>query len=208
MIIEQATIDDLPVILAMRQEASDWLATKGIHQWAVAWPNPEAQSERILSSIRAGETWMVRTDDGQTAATVALDSFSDPKLWTPDEQADPSMYLHRLIVRRKYAGLGDDVIDWACKRAGDLGNHWVRIDVWTDNVGLHRYYEERGFTHVRTLDLADYPSGALFQRPATNWREANQPRALVEQPQTLPTRRGRFEPFERALWPILNEVVI
>jgi hypothetical protein len=142
MIVEQATIGDLPVILVLRQEASDWLTKKGIDQWAVAWPSPEAQSERILSSIRAG-TWMVRTDDGETAATVALDSLSDPQLWTPSEQADPSMYLHRLIVRRKYAGLGDDVIDWACKRAGELGNPWVRIDVWTDNIGLHRYYEER-----------------------------------------------------------------
>jgi hypothetical protein len=70
---------------------------------------------------------MVRDDDGATAATVALDSFSDPKLWTPEEQQEPSMYLHRLIVRRKYAGLGTDVIEWACKRAGELGNNWVRI---------------------------------------------------------------------------------
>ena len=208
MIVEQATIGDLPVILAMRQEASDWLAEKGIRQWAVAWPNPEAQSERILSSIRAGETWMVRTDDGENAATVALDSFSDPQLWTPDEQAEPAMYLHRLIVRRKYSGLGDDVIDWACTRAGQLGNHWVRIDVWTDNVGLHRYYENRGFKHVRTLDLAHYPSGALFQRPATNWRAEAEPPVLAEQPQVLPTRRGRFEAFERTLWPVLSEAVI
>jgi len=170
VIIEQAGIDDLPVIVAMRKEASDWLATRGVDQWAVAWPNPEAQSERILSSIRAGETWMVRDDDEGTAATVALDTFSDPRLWTPDEQADPSMYLHRLIVRRRYAGLGTDVIEWACDRAGQLGNHWVRIDVWTDNVGLHRYYERNGFRAVRTLDLSDYPSGALFQRPATDPR--------------------------------------
>jgi predicted N-acetyltransferase YhbS len=151
---------------------------------------------------------MVRTDDAETAATVALDSFSDPQLWTPSEQADPSMHLHRLIVRRKYAGLGDDIIDWACARAGQLGNHWVRIDVWTDNVGLHRYYEKRGFKHVRTLDLADYPSGALFQRPAKNWREETLSPAIAEKPQVLATRRGRFEPFERSLWPVLNEAVI
>jgi hypothetical protein len=28
-------------------------------------------------------------------------------------------------------------------RAGQLGNYWVRIDVWTDNTGLHRYYWQR-----------------------------------------------------------------
>jgi predicted N-acetyltransferase YhbS len=205
VIVEQATIEDLPVILAMRTEASEWLAKRGINQWAVAWPNPEAQSDRILSSIRAGETWMIRTDDGETAATVALDSFSDPQLWTPEEQAEPAMYLHRLIVRRKFAGLGDDVIDWACDRAGQLGNRWVRIDVWTDNTGLHRYYENRGFKHVRTLNLADYPSGALFQRPATDWLGRRTAPVLIAKPQTLPTRQSRFEPFERALWPVLNE---
>ncbi|MFG1628031.1 hypothetical protein [Kribbella sp. NPDC049227] len=82
------------------------------------------------------------------------------------------------------------------------------VDVWTDNVGLHRYYEERGLKWVRTLDLADYPSGALFQRPATNWREADQPLAIAELPQILPSRRGRFEPFERSLWPILGQAVV
>jgi predicted N-acetyltransferase YhbS len=187
VIIEQATIDDLPAILAMRQEASDWLAKQGINQWAAAWPTPEAQSERILSSIRAGETWMVRDNDGSTAATVALDSFSDPKLWTPAEQQQPSMYLHRLIVRRKYSGLGTDVIEWACKRAGELGNDWVRIDVWTDNVGLHRYYELRGFRHVRTLDLSDYPSGALFQRQATDHRQTHADAVITELTHDLPT---------------------
>jgi predicted N-acetyltransferase YhbS len=189
VIIEQATIEDLPVILAMRQEASDWLAQQGIDQWATAWPTPQAQSERILSSIRAGETWMVRDGNEATAATVALDTFSDPRLWTPEEQRQPSMYLHRLIVRRKYSGLGADVIEWACRRAGDLGNNWVRIDVWTDNIGLHRYYARQGFQHVRTLDLTDYPSGALFQRKATDRHGARTSSGITEVAHDLPTRR-------------------
>ena len=98
------------------------------------------------------------------------------------------MYLHRLIVRRKYAGLGTDVIEWACKRAGELGNNWVRIDVWTDNIGLHRYYEQRGFVHVRTLDLSDYPSGALFQRKATDRHQPQPDAAITELAHDLPTK--------------------
>jgi hypothetical protein len=62
----------------------------------------------------------------------------------------------------------------------------VRIDVWTDNIELHRYYEKRAFKHVRTLDLADYPSGALFQRPATNWRAEAESTAIAEKPQVPP----------------------
>lgn len=69
------------------------------------------------------------------------------------------------------------MIEWACRRAGELGNNWVRIDVWTDNIGLHWYYEQRGFKHVRTLDLSDYLSGALFQRAATDRHQAQPKRS-------------------------------
>jgi hypothetical protein len=100
---------------------------------------------------------MVRNEDEATMATVALDTFSDPSLSTPDEQADPAMYMHRLIVRRKHARLGTEIMDWACHRAHRLGRHSLRIDVWTDSTVLHRYYENNSFKHVRTLDLADYP---------------------------------------------------
>jgi hypothetical protein len=156
VIIEQATIDDLPVILAMRQEASDWLAQRGIHQWATAWPTPQAQSERILSSIRAGETWMVR-DKEATTTTVALDTFSDPRLWTPEEQKQPSMYLHRLIVR-KYAGLGADVIEWASRRTRQRLGPLLRCSI-------HPGYRAGRATLLRVAQTRlDQPSQAALIR--------------------------------------------
>ncbi|HEX5542129.1 MAG TPA: GNAT family N-acetyltransferase [Micromonospora sp.] len=164
MIIERANLGDLETIIVMREEASAWLSTRGIDQWREPWPSQEAMSARIAASIRAGETWMVRDEAGQSAATVALDSFADPRLWTPAEQRDPALYLHRLIVRRNWAGLGSKILDWAASRARQLGKAWIRIDVWTHNYPLHRYYLNNGFQHVRTLELEDYPSGALFQR--------------------------------------------
>jgi hypothetical protein len=80
------------------------------------WPDADSQATRIAGSIAAGVTWMVRDSAGNAAATVALDTFSDPQLWTPEEQREPALYLHRLMVRRPYAGLGREVLDWACAR--------------------------------------------------------------------------------------------
>jgi GNAT superfamily N-acetyltransferase len=76
-------------------------------------------------------------------ATFALDDFSDPHLWTPEEQAEPARYLPRLVVARRKAGsgLGARLIDWAGDRAVREGARWVRIDVWTTNEELQRYYE-------------------------------------------------------------------
>jgi hypothetical protein len=166
VIIERAKEDDLHEIVAMRGEASEWLAKRGVDQWRQPWPDYDRMLERILGSIRAGETWMVRDARGANAATVALDEYADPRLWTEEERAEPALYLHRLIVRRQWAGLGEKVLNWACHRAGAQGKLWVRIDVWTDNKPLHDYYVQQGFLRVRTLRLSDYPSGALFQRRA------------------------------------------
>lgn len=165
-VISRASRADLAAIIAMREEASTWLAARGIDQWRTAWPTRDAMTARIMASIEAGETWVVRDDTATIAATVALDDFADPRLWTPDESADPALYLHRLIVRRTHAGLGAAILDWASCSAAELGRHWVRIDVWTDNLPLQQYYTRHGFQHVRTVDYDDYPSGALFQRPA------------------------------------------
>ncbi|MGH3503670.1 MAG: GNAT family N-acetyltransferase [Nocardioidaceae bacterium] len=174
MIIEPAGIADLPTIIAMRDEASAWLHERGIEQWREPWPNHDAMVDRIAASIQAGETWMTRKEDGATTGTVALDTHADPRLWTPDEREEPTLYLHRLMIRRRWAGLGAHVLDWAVAKAGYQGNDWVRVDVWTHNEPLHKYYLRHGFEHVRTRDRDDYPSGALFQRHAD--RTARHPR--------------------------------
>lgn len=102
-------------------------------------------------------------------ATVAVDTFADPRLWTEAECAEPAYYVHRLIVRRGYAGigLGAEITDWAGTRAAKAGKHRIRVDVWTTNEPLQRWYLEQGFSRVRTLDPDDYPSGALFRRRAS-----------------------------------------
>jgi hypothetical protein len=152
----------------------------------------DQRTERFQLPSLSGPPWGAWNSQAPLTFCPAVnqrDQLGDQGHWTPEEQQQPSMYLHRLIVRRKYSGLGTDVIEWACKRAGELGNDWVRIDVWTDNVGLHRYYEQRGFRHVRTLDLSDYPSGALFQRKTTDRHQARSDAVITEVTQNLPTSR-------------------
>ena len=155
---------DLPV--RWREEASQWLAQQGTDQWREPWPNHEAIVERMLASIEAGKAWMVY-QDGQPIAPLALDAWADPNLWTP---AEPARYLHRLVVTRSHGGCGLSaaILHWASDRAAHDGALWVRIDVWSNNQALQRYYHDHGFIPIRTLiptDYLGYPSGALYQRP-------------------------------------------
>ncbi|MFD0479356.1 GNAT family N-acetyltransferase [Nonomuraea thailandensis] len=64
------------------------------------------------------------------------------------------------------SGLGDALLDWACAAAFSAGLPWVRLDCAKANPRLQGYYRDRGFRHVRTVDLPHRSSGALFQRPS------------------------------------------
>jgi predicted N-acetyltransferase YhbS len=171
VIIRRAVEEDIPVVRRLRAEAVRWLAQLGSDQWQKPWPDETRAGERLRESVQDGDTWIAE-EDGEPIATLALDDFADPQLWTEAERAEPAKYLHRLVVARARSGsgIGARLVDWACDRAAREGARWVRADVWTTNHALHRYYTTHGFRHVRTRTETDYPSGALFQRPAARQR--------------------------------------
>jgi GNAT superfamily N-acetyltransferase len=167
MEIAPARVEDLEILIAFRDEASRWLSARGIDQWSSPWPSDDLMAEGMLRNIKAGETFIV-WDNKTPAATITVDQWANPDLWTPAEAAEAARYVHKLTVARAYGGrgLGAVLLDWAGSRAADSGASWLRLDVWTTNQRLQRYYLEQGFTHVRTVVLQHNPSGALFQRPA------------------------------------------
>jgi ribosomal protein S18 acetylase RimI-like enzyme len=169
--IRRAVLDDMPAIIALIGEAAYWLqTTRRTNQWAKPWPDRAARDARIRQGIKNGLTWMVM-DRGALAATVTCREHGSDTLWTRAELREPAVYVSRLIVRRDHArrGIGAALIDWAGLHGIEgWGAHWIRVDVWTTNDGLHGYYKGQGFTHLRTAEFENewvYPSGALFQKP-------------------------------------------
>jgi len=165
--IERACPDDLAHVLDMRSEAAIWLGELGTDQWSRPFPDEPTQTARLLDGILSGETWMVR-DGAATVGTITVNSFANPLLWTEAERVEPARYVHKMTVRRSHAGtgLGGHMLDWAGDRAATEGAIWLRLDAWTTNIALHAYYRKQGFVHIRNVVRPDYPSGALFQRPA------------------------------------------
>jgi RimJ/RimL family protein N-acetyltransferase len=167
MRITRATPDDLDTLVAFRDQAAAWLASKGIDQWQEPWPTEDLMVEGMLANIEAGETFIVWADDHTPAATITINHHAKPELWTPEEAAEQALYARPPEARSTVAQeLGAELLDWAGTRAADEGADWLRVDVWTTNERLQHYYLRQGFTYVRTVVLAHNPSGALFQRPA------------------------------------------
>lgn len=165
MIIRPARPGDVDEVMRLRAGASRWLASIGSDQWARPWPSEQEMRAAIGRSVDAGETWMAVEHD-RIVGTLAVDGQAPPPgLWTPEEEAQPVRYVHRVIIDRSVAGhgIGASLLDWAAALARKQGAEWLRADVWTTNTALHDYYRRLGWTHVRTVVRGDYPSGALFQ---------------------------------------------
>jgi hypothetical protein len=137
--IRPANDTDLPALLALRDEARQWLSARGSDQWSHAWPDPDTMAATIADGIHRGETWCVDGDDGSVIATFTVTRSPYPGLWTDEEQRQPALYVHRLIVARSMAhrGLGAELLDKVTQCAAKRG------------------------------DLPGYPSGAIFERSAT-----------------------------------------
>ncbi|MGW1037538.1 GNAT family N-acetyltransferase [Streptomyces antibioticus] len=188
MIIAPAEEADLPRLIKFRTDASAWLRTRGTDQWAKPFP-----ADHILGSIRRGEVFMIREEPhSDAAATITLDRDADARLWTPNEIAEPALYVHKLAVDRAYAGtgLGSALLDWAGEQSVRQGVKWLRLDAWTTNLRLQAYYLEHGFTHVRTADDPEVVSGWAAQRPAGFHSHLGATHRLTSPSASSPSGRG------------------
>ncbi|MGW4920802.1 GNAT family N-acetyltransferase [Streptomyces parvulus] len=167
MRITLATAADLDRLLSFRTEAAGWLSKLGSDQWSRPYP-----ADRLLTTIQAGTVFMLR-DGERTAGTITLTPEAEEGLWSAEELGDRSMFVNKLTVAREYAGcgLGSKLLDWAGDRAYHAGAKWLRLDAWTTNERLQRYYLDEGFQHVRTVlegnavNGGPRVSGWLAQRP-------------------------------------------
>lgn len=167
--------DDLDGSEHLIESARLWLKSKGTDQWQRPWPDDTARLVRVRASLAAGKTWVL-LDRRVHVAMITVDWTAItpglPELWNADEQSEPAAYAHRMAVLRDPAyagrGLGKQLLDWTGRlAAGAYGARYVRLDAWTTNTDLHRYYKSIDFDMKRAYDeeAIDCPSGALFEKP-------------------------------------------
>jgi ribosomal protein S18 acetylase RimI-like enzyme len=148
LLVRTATLNDLPAVYEILDEAGAWLSRRGIHQWPTPYPREpinRAYADRML--------W-VGSRGGRIVATMRT-AHHDPDVWGDDLL--PALYVHALAVRREPAsrGSGLELLRWAVRAAADAGLVAVRLDCWAENWRLRHYYEQAGFRHVGDVDQSD-----------------------------------------------------
>lgn len=184
LLARRAYAADLDEVLRLLNEASVWLASKGLDQWGRGFG-----PERIGPLVKAGRTFVVvPVNGGPAVATVSVSPEADQDFWTLTEQATPAWYVSKLATSRDARrGLGALLLRWVLDRADASGVGTVRLDVWKTNRELHDWYLRQGWRYLRTVDAPGRFSGALFEHQA-------EPDLLAQQ-----TFAGRPKEIERLL---------
>lgn len=149
--IRQAVPADTEIVSRILMEAGRWQEQLG----APLWLDGELIPETIGAEIAAG-LFFVAEYANDPAGTMKF-QLEDQLFW-PDAPNPDAAYIHRLAVRRRYAGKGISTALLACavERARHLGRCFLRLDCDADRPKLRGIYESFGFRQHSYRQVGSY----------------------------------------------------
>ena len=142
VLVRQATAADAAVVADILQEASRFAdATHGV----VMWEMNELAAEYIAAEISSGLFFLAEAD-GEPAGTIRF-QLEDELFWPDLDNPGESAFVHRLGVRRRFAGAGVStaLLQWAVGHARTLDKRYLRLDCDASRDRLRALYERFGF---------------------------------------------------------------
>ncbi|MHA7963923.1 GNAT family N-acetyltransferase [Paenibacillus sp. CAU 1782] len=134
-----------------------WLKSQGIPQWGKILQGED--SHNVPGAISRGEVIVFRSkQDGGVAGACILQqqpSDWDFELWGKnDDHHDTSVYLHRLVVDRRYSGqgIGPGILAWIEDGVSFEGKDRIRLDCIAWNTKLNEFYASNGYAFVGAIN--------------------------------------------------------
>ena len=157
--VRQATVEDVPVLVALFQELDRMQA-----DWRVFTPRPGFYDE-------VGTKYNEALADPDTVVLVAEDEDGEVVGMAYGEARTPSRFsderaleLSGVVVRAGYRGrgVGRELVHEAARFAADRGVRWVELKTFAPNRGAMEFWEDLGFT-ARVVQLTS-PTKGLMER--------------------------------------------
>jgi len=124
------------------------------------WEPGKVTLDEVRRQVAAGEWHVLRDDDGPVDALRLL--WQDEQVWGPQ----PAVAGYVVAGRRRGAGTGAALLQWAADQARAQGRSLLRLDCGEDNDALRRYYAQQGLRPVGRCDTEGrWYSVVLLERP-------------------------------------------
>jgi GNAT superfamily N-acetyltransferase len=155
--VRLARTDDVPAVVALYRETTDWIRAQGFDPGEAPRPLAEIVAERVGTG-----TVYIALLGGEVVATMTV-LREDVEMW--GERPNDALYLHGFGVKRAYAGqrIGLALLDWLAKMARGAGREYVRLDCEAGNRKLRDYYEHAGFAYRGDVTTPSH-TGSRYER--------------------------------------------
>ena len=158
--IRHSTIEDLPVILNLRDQACEIMRSYGnVSQW----PNGYPPEEKFINDIEQGHSYIMTDTAGAIVGTFAFIPGPDITYniiydgqWLDDE---PYHVIHRIASTPESHGILDAVLDYCEAIAPN-----IRIDTHKDNIIMIKGLEKRGYQYCGIIHLLNGDERLAFQK--------------------------------------------
>lgn len=151
ILLRLAQEKDTQIVLAVLQEAARRLEERGESMWKA----DEISLDGIAPDVVNGLFFIAECEN--EVAGVMKFQLEDPLFW-PDVPPGEAAYVHRLAVRRKFAGgaVSNALLQWAVERTRELGRPFLRLDCEAQRPKVRAVYERFGFLHHSDRQVGPY----------------------------------------------------
>ena len=160
--IRHATMDDLPVILNLRDQAREIMRSYGnVHQWPVGYP----LDTKFEEDIQQGHSYVMMDASGVTVGTFAFIPGPDItyQVIYDGQWLDDELYyvIHRIASTPDSHGVLDALLDYCEARSAV-----IRIDTHADNSIMINGLKKRGYQYCGIIHLLNGDERLAFQKKA------------------------------------------
>ncbi len=157
--LQKVEKQDAVEVISILRKSAEWMLSKGIVQRPLDWLD-SIESELILS-VKSGNFYFP-IYHGEPVGVVEVLTAPE-KIWKYD--SSPSIYLHKLAIKRENAGsgVGVSVIKLLTSWASKNKKRYVRLDCVASNIKLRNYYESNDFK-LKGIESNELVELALYEK--------------------------------------------
>jgi len=167
MKIQLSTFEDVPAIIAIINDAKEYLASQKIDQWQNGYPN----AEQVANDIKNNESYVVVNDENEIIATAMFTTNPEPTYkiidgnWNIDENEKYGV-VHRMAIKKEFRkfGLATFMFHEFHMQLLEKKIKSLKIDTHEKNLGMQALIKKLGYTYCGIIYTNYHAKRVAFEK--------------------------------------------
>lgn len=167
MKIQLSTFEDIPAIIAIINDAKEYLASQKIDQWQNGYPN----TDQVANDIKKNESYVVVNDENEVIATAMFTTNPEPTYkiidghWIVNENNTYGV-VHRMAIKKEFRkfGLATFMFHKFHQQLLEKNIKSLKIDTHEKNFGMQALIKKLGYTYCGIIYTNYHAKRLAFEK--------------------------------------------